>query len=78
MTDAIKLEGVTKSFGGRKVLDDVTIEVPEGSAFCLLGRSGTGKSVTLKHIIGLLQPDSGRVLVRGCSAGSTGVRVTRV
>jgi phospholipid/cholesterol/gamma-HCH transport system ATP-binding protein len=63
--DAIKLEGVTKSFGTRKVLDDVTIEVSEGSAFCLLGRSGTGKSVTLKHIIGLLQPDSGRVLVRG-------------
>ena len=62
---AIRLEGVTKSFGTRKVLDDVTIEVPTGSAFCLLGRSGTGKSVTLKHIIGLLQPDSGRVLVHG-------------
>jgi phospholipid/cholesterol/gamma-HCH transport system ATP-binding protein len=66
MTDqAIRLEGVTKSFGDRKVLDDITIEVPTGSAFCLLGRSGTGKSVTLKHIIGLLQPDSGRVLVHG-------------
>ena len=62
---AIQLEGVTKAFGSRKVLDDVTIEVPEGTAFCLLGRSGTGKSVTLKHIIGLLQPDSGRVLVHG-------------
>ena len=62
---AIRLEGVTKAFGGRKVLDDVTIDVPAGTAFCLLGRSGTGKSVTLKHIIGLLQPDSGRVLVHG-------------
>jgi phospholipid/cholesterol/gamma-HCH transport system ATP-binding protein len=65
MDQAIRLEGVTKSFGTRKVLDNVTIEVASGSAFCLLGRSGTGKSVTLKHIIGLLQPDSGRVLVHG-------------
>jgi phospholipid/cholesterol/gamma-HCH transport system ATP-binding protein len=65
MEQAIQLEGVTKSFGDRKVLDNVTIEVAAGSAFCLLGRSGTGKSVTLKHIIGLMQPDSGRVLVHG-------------
>ena len=62
---AIRLEGVTKSFGRLKVLDDVTLEVPAGTAFCLLGRSGTGKSVTLKHIIGLMQPDEGRVIVRG-------------
>lgn len=62
---AIRFEGVTKSFDSRKVLDDVTLEVPEGKGFCLLGRSGTGKSVTLKHIIGLMKPDSGRVLVHG-------------
>ena len=62
---AIMLEHVSKSFDGRKVLDDVTIGVPEGTAFCLLGRSGTGKSVTLKHIVGLMRPDSGRVLVHG-------------
>jgi phospholipid/cholesterol/gamma-HCH transport system ATP-binding protein len=62
---AIKLEHVTKSFDGRKVLDDVTLEIREGKAFCLLGRSGTGKSVTLKHIIGLLRPDEGHVLVHG-------------
>lgn len=59
----IRLEGVTKAFNGRKVLDDVTIEVAAGTGFCLLGRSGTGKSVTLKHIIGLLKPDAGRVFV---------------
>jgi phospholipid/cholesterol/gamma-HCH transport system ATP-binding protein len=59
----IRLEGVTKSFGQRKVLDNVTIDVRKGTAFCLLGRSGTGKSVTLKHIIGLLQPDTGKVIV---------------
>lgn len=67
---AIHLQGVTKSFGNRTVLNDVTIEVRAGTAFCLLGRSGTGKSVALKHIIGLLKPDSGRVLVHGKDVGS--------
>jgi phospholipid/cholesterol/gamma-HCH transport system ATP-binding protein len=61
----VKLEHVTKCFGPRKVLDDVTFEVPKAKAFCLLGRSGTGKSVTLKHIIGLLLPDQGHVFVEG-------------
>jgi phospholipid/cholesterol/gamma-HCH transport system ATP-binding protein len=68
MTDtspAVKLEGVTKSFKDRKVLDNITLEVAQGRGFCLLGRSGTGKSVTLKHIIGLLRPDSGHVYVHG-------------
>jgi phospholipid/cholesterol/gamma-HCH transport system ATP-binding protein len=63
--EAIKLEHVSKSFDNRKVLDDVTLDIAEGSAFCLLGRSGTGKSVTLKHIIGLLRPDRGHVFVHG-------------
>jgi phospholipid/cholesterol/gamma-HCH transport system ATP-binding protein len=62
---AIRLEGVTKAFGPLVVLDDVSLEVPAGRAFCLLGRSGTGKSVTLKHIIGLIRPDRGRVIVLG-------------
>lgn len=62
---AIRLERVTKSFGGHKVLDDVSFKVRRGTAFCLLGRSGTGKSVTLKHIIGLIRPDSGHVFVEG-------------
>jgi phospholipid/cholesterol/gamma-HCH transport system ATP-binding protein len=63
--EAIKLEHVTKAFDDRKVLDDVTLDVDEGTAFCLLGRSGTGKSVTLKHIIGLMRPDAGHVFVHG-------------
>jgi phospholipid/cholesterol/gamma-HCH transport system ATP-binding protein len=62
---AIRLEHVSKSFDGHKVLDDLSLDVPEGSAFCLLGRSGTGKSVTLKHIIGLMRPDTGHVFVHG-------------
>ena len=66
MNDAvIRLDGVSKAFDGRKVLDDVSIEVAAGTAFCLLGRSGTGKSVTLKHIVGLLKPDRGRIIVHG-------------
>jgi phospholipid/cholesterol/gamma-HCH transport system ATP-binding protein len=62
---AIVLDGVTKSFDGRKVLDNVSLDIAKGTGFCLIGRSGTGKSVTLKHIIGLLKPDRGRVLVHG-------------
>ena len=64
-TPAVRLERVSKSFGTRRVLDDVTLDVPAGKAFCLLGRSGTGKSVTLRAIIGLVAPDSGRVIVEG-------------
>jgi phospholipid/cholesterol/gamma-HCH transport system ATP-binding protein len=63
--EAIKLDHVTKAFDNHKVLDDVTLDVDEGTAFCLLGRSGTGKSVTLKHIIGLMRPDKGHVFVHG-------------
>ncbi len=69
MTDetvpAIELRGVHKAFGSLRVLDDVYVEIPAGQGFCVLGRSGTGKSVMLKHIIGLMQPDAGRVLVEG-------------
>jgi phospholipid/cholesterol/gamma-HCH transport system ATP-binding protein len=60
---AIRFEGVTKSFGALTVLNDVSFEVGRGSAFCILGRSGTGKSVTIKQLIGLLKPDRGRIYV---------------
>jgi phospholipid/cholesterol/gamma-HCH transport system ATP-binding protein len=60
---AIRFDRVTKSFGAHRVLDDVSFAIPRATAFCLLGRSGTGKSVTLKHVIGLLRPDAGRVFV---------------
>jgi phospholipid/cholesterol/gamma-HCH transport system ATP-binding protein len=62
---AVELRHLTKAFGARRVLDDVSLMVPKGRAVCILGRSGTGKSVTLKHIIGLMQPDAGQVLVEG-------------
>jgi phospholipid/cholesterol/gamma-HCH transport system ATP-binding protein len=60
---AVRFDHVSKSFGALKVLDDVSFEIPVGQAFCLLGRSGTGKSVTLRHIVGLVQPDRGKVFV---------------
>lgn len=62
---AVKLEGITKTFGGRRVLDDLSFEVQPGCGFVILGRSGTGKSVTLRHIIGLVRPERGRVFVDG-------------
>jgi phospholipid/cholesterol/gamma-HCH transport system ATP-binding protein len=61
----VELRHVSKAFGSRRVLDDVSLSVREGTGFCILGRSGTGKSVTLKHIVGLLKPDAGRVVVTG-------------
>ena len=57
----IAFEGVTKRLGGRTVLDGLTFSVREGEIFAVVGPSGTGKSVTLKHIVGLLEPDEGRV-----------------
>jgi phospholipid/cholesterol/gamma-HCH transport system ATP-binding protein len=64
MTDiAVRLENVSKTFDETKVLDAISFDVKKSSLFCILGRSGTGKSVTLRHIIGLVKPDSGRIFV---------------
>jgi phospholipid/cholesterol/gamma-HCH transport system ATP-binding protein len=62
-TPAIAFREVSRSFGGRAVLNNVSFEVAPGEAFCLLGRSGMGKSVTLKLAIGLMQPDAGAIYV---------------
>ena len=76
---ALELRHLTKAFGDRRVLDDVCLVVPAGRAVCILGRSGTGKSVALRHIIGLMQPDSGSVLVEGEDiTGMTGRDLSRV
>src|SRR5450755_4397286 len=60
---AIVFDGVSKSFGSKQVLQEVSFSVRQGETVCLLGRSGTGKSVTLKLLIGLLRPDIGKVLI---------------
>ena len=61
----IEVRKLSKSFGGRPVLHEVDLAVEEGKTLVVLGRSGCGKSVVLKHLIGLLKPDSGCVLVDG-------------
>jgi phospholipid/cholesterol/gamma-HCH transport system ATP-binding protein len=69
----IQVEGLTKSFGPQRIWEDVTMEVPAGEVSVLLGPSGTGKSVFLKSLIGLLRPERGKIIVDGtniieCSA----------
>jgi phospholipid/cholesterol/gamma-HCH transport system ATP-binding protein len=59
----IDFRHVSKAFGERRVLDDVSFDVRAGETVCILGRSGVGKSVSLHHIMGFLKPDSGRVIV---------------
>lgn len=61
----IEFVGVHKSFGDRKILDGVDLQVWTGETMVIMGRSGTGKSVTMKVLIGLLRPDQGRVLLKG-------------
>jgi phospholipid/cholesterol/gamma-HCH transport system ATP-binding protein len=61
----ITVRNVHKSFGAQKVLDGLDIDIPDGKITAIIGPSGEGKSVLLKHLIGLLQPDSGAVEVDG-------------
>jgi phospholipid/cholesterol/gamma-HCH transport system ATP-binding protein len=61
----IRLEHLAKAFGAKPVLRDVTLDVPDGRNTVIIGSSGTGKSVTLKLVLGLLEPDDGRVEVDG-------------
>jgi phospholipid/cholesterol/gamma-HCH transport system ATP-binding protein len=59
----IAFENVTKKLGGKVILDDISFEVPKGETFVVVGLSGAGKSVTLKHMVHLLIPDSGVVRI---------------
>ena len=61
----IQVRDLSKSFGGVRVLHDVDLDVPEGEVTCIIGRSGSGKSVLMRHLIGLLTPDAGKVVVDG-------------
>ena len=62
---AVALDHVSKSFGDRWVLQDINLSVAPGEAICIVGRSGTGKSVTLKLIIALIKPDAGHIWIDG-------------
>jgi phospholipid/cholesterol/gamma-HCH transport system ATP-binding protein len=61
----IKLIDLTRSFNGHKVLDEINLDVPQGKISVIIGKSGTGKSVLLKHIVGLMKPDRGKILIGG-------------
>jgi phospholipid/cholesterol/gamma-HCH transport system ATP-binding protein len=61
----IEIRGLYKSFGALKVLQGIDLQIPKGKTTVILGRSGVGKSVLLKHIIGLIRPDRGKIWIDG-------------
>jgi phospholipid/cholesterol/gamma-HCH transport system ATP-binding protein len=63
----IEVDNISKSFGNNVVLREVSFRVAEGESLAIIGRSGTGKSVVLKHLVGLMMPDAGTVRVQGAS-----------
>jgi phospholipid/cholesterol/gamma-HCH transport system ATP-binding protein len=65
----IEVRELQKSFGAQKVLDGVSFRIENGESVVIIGRSGGGKSVLLKHLIGLIQPDAGEVLIDGENIG---------
>jgi phospholipid/cholesterol/gamma-HCH transport system ATP-binding protein len=63
MNTKIEIINLKKSFSGRTVFSDVNLKIMEGEIFSIIGKSGSGKSVMLKHLIGLLRPDSGEIII---------------
>lgn len=66
----IRMENVHKAFGDNRVLNGLNLEIAKGTSMVIIGGSGTGKSVALKSVLGLIQPDSGQIFVDGKPAGS--------
>src|SRR5207247_3758546 len=66
----ISVRALTKSFGSQTVLEDITCDIPKGKITLMLGPSGTGKSVFLKHLMGLLKPDRGDIWIDGMNLPS--------
>jgi len=65
MSAIIEFHNITKRFGKRAVLDQLDLAIPKGKITFIVGKSGEGKSVTIKHIMGLLKPDQGKIIVDG-------------
>jgi len=75
----VRFENVRKAFGPSQVLDGLSFDIRRGEIFVILGPSGTGKSVTLKHMVRLLTPDEGNIFVRGdCVNAATGSELDRI
>ena len=74
----IRIEHLYKSFSGNVVLQDVSLEIHEGTTMAIIGRSGSGKSVLMKHTVGLLRPDKGRVMVDGIDLAAIPYRELRL
>ena len=70
----IEIRGLHKSFGALKVLQGVDLQIPKGKITVIVGRSGVGKSVLLKHLIGLIRPDRGRIWIDGVDVTQLGER----
>lgn len=70
----IQVDNIFKSFGGTPVLKGAELDVRDGETLAIIGRSGSGKSVLLKHMIGLLKPDSGRILIDGVDINEVSYR----
>ncbi len=73
----IEVRNLCKSFSGRPVLKDVSVTIKDAETFAVLGQSGSGKTVLLKNIIGLLQPDSGQIIVDGVDTSTLSYREIR-
>jgi phospholipid/cholesterol/gamma-HCH transport system ATP-binding protein len=73
----IEAKHLYKSFNERPVLEDVNVQIREGETFAIIGRSGSGKSVLMKHLIGLLKPDRGEILIDGVDINQLSYRELR-
>ena len=60
----IELSHVTKTFGGKKALDELSLRVPQGAVYGLIGSNGAGKSTAIRHLTGIYRPDAGTSLTR--------------
>ncbi len=74
----IYFRGVRKAWGSHVVLDDLDLHIPAGKVTFILGKSGEGKSVTIKHIMGLLKPDKGRIEVDGADITDYDIETLRI
>src|SRR5437867_1083132 len=76
MKPVIEIRGLTKRFGKKLAVDQLSLTVPAGAIFALLGGNGAGKTTTIRMLTGLLRPDSGRATILGqdCWRGASGLR----